>query len=89
MGAIDIKQAMPGSLADVEAEVERRIQTLAPGGGYILAPSNHLQVDVPPENIVALYEFGRRHGGYPIGRWHEGYGAPSAAAMRVWEQNLD
>ncbi len=68
MGAIDLKEAMPGSLADVESEVERRIQTLAPGGGYILAPANHLQVDAPPENIVALYDFGRRHGRYPIGR---------------------
>jgi uroporphyrinogen decarboxylase len=66
MGAIDIKQAMPGSLADVEAEVQRRIQTLAPGGGYILTPANHLQEDVPPENIVALYDYGRKHGSYPV-----------------------
>jgi uroporphyrinogen decarboxylase len=67
MGAIDIKAALPGSLADVEAEVRRRVQTLAPGGGYILAPANHVQVDVPPQNIVALYEFGRRYGRYPLG----------------------
>jgi uroporphyrinogen decarboxylase len=54
MGAIDIKTAMPGSIADVEDEVARRIQLLGRGGGYILAPANHLG-DVPPENIVALY----------------------------------
>ena len=66
MGAIDIKQAMPGSLNDVEEEVQLRIQTLAPGGGYIVAPANHLQGDVPPQNIVALYDFAIKHGHYPL-----------------------
>ena len=66
MGGIDVKQAMPGSLAEVEAEVGRRIRVLAPGGGYILAPANHLQTDVPPENVVALFEFGRQYGRYPL-----------------------
>jgi len=66
MGAIDIREALPGTVADVEAEVKRRVHVLAPGGGYILAPANHLQRDVPPENIVALYDFGRKHGAYPL-----------------------
>ena len=66
MGGIDIKEALPGTLDDLEAEVKRRIQVLAPGGGYILTPANHLQVDVPPENIVAMYDFGRRYGTYPL-----------------------
>jgi uroporphyrinogen decarboxylase len=66
MGAIDIKQAMPGRPKDVEAEVKLRVRQLAPGGGYILAPANHLQTDVPPQNIVALYDYGREHGHYPL-----------------------
>jgi len=66
MGAVDIKEAMPGSISDVEAEVKRRIDILAPKGGYILAPANHLQTDVPPQNIVALYDFGRKYGRYPL-----------------------
>lgn len=66
MGAIDIKEAMPGSIEDVEAEVKRRIRSLAPGGGYIIAPANHLQYDVPPENIIALYRAARQYGVYPI-----------------------
>jgi uroporphyrinogen decarboxylase len=66
MGGIDIKQAMTGSVFDVEEEVKRRIRVFARGGGYILTPSNHLQKDVPPENIVALYEFGRKYGSYPL-----------------------
>jgi uroporphyrinogen decarboxylase len=67
MGAIDIKTAMTGSKRDVEDEVRRRIGLLASRGGYILAPANHLQPDVPPENIVALYEAARKFGTYPLG----------------------
>ena len=66
LGGIDIADAMPGSREDVVAEVRERLRSLAPGGGYILAPSNHLQADVPPENVLALAEATRRHGTYPI-----------------------
>jgi uroporphyrinogen decarboxylase len=66
MGGIDIKQAMRGSLTEVEEEVKRAIRVFAPGGGYIITPSNHLQRDVPPANIAALYDFGRAHGRYPL-----------------------
>ena len=66
LGSIDISHAMPGSVADVRAEVRRRIAQLAPGGGYVLAPANHLQADVPPENVIALFEAAREYGRYPI-----------------------
>jgi hypothetical protein len=38
----------------------------ASSGGYILAPSNHLQADVPPENVITLFETAREFGGYLI-----------------------
>lgn len=66
LGGIDISHAMPGSEADVRAEAQVRITQLAPGGGYVLAPANHLQADVPPENVVALFEAARQYGAYPI-----------------------
>jgi uroporphyrinogen decarboxylase len=66
IGAIDIVHALPGNHEDVIAEVKRRIQALAPGGGYILAPANHIQPDVPPENLVTLYDAARQYGRYPI-----------------------
>ena len=72
LGGIDISQAMTGSREDVVAEVKRRISQLASGGGYILAPSNHLQADVPAENVITLFETARRYGKYPIqmeGTW--------------------
>jgi uroporphyrinogen decarboxylase len=66
LGAIDISHALPGSQADVISEVKTRIQQLAPGGGYILAPSNHIQADVPPENVETLYRAAKKLGAYPI-----------------------
>jgi uroporphyrinogen decarboxylase len=66
LGGIDISHAMPGDREDVIAETKRRIAQLAPGGGYILAPSNHLQADVPAENVVTLFETAHQFGRYPI-----------------------
>jgi uroporphyrinogen decarboxylase len=66
LGGIDISHAMPGPHEDVIAETKLRIGQLAACGGYILAPSNHLQADVPVENVVALFETVREFGRYPI-----------------------
>jgi uroporphyrinogen decarboxylase len=66
LGAIDIVHALPGSEQDVIEEVKRRIRTLGPGGGYVLAPANHIQPDVPPQNVVALFEAAREFGAYPL-----------------------
>ena len=68
LGAIDIKQALQADAARVEAEVRERISVLGPGGGYVLAPANHLQPDVPPGNVVALFQAARKHGEYPLSR---------------------
>jgi uroporphyrinogen decarboxylase len=66
LGGIDISRAMTGGREDVIAETKRRITQLAPGGGYILAPSNHLQADIPAENVDALFETAHQFGMYPI-----------------------
>jgi uroporphyrinogen decarboxylase len=66
LGGIDISHAMPGTHRQVIEEVCQRISQLAPGGGYILAPSNHLQADVPPGNVVTLFDAARQFGSYPI-----------------------
>jgi len=50
---------------DVRAEVRRALRDFAPGGGYILSPAHpSLQVDIPTENIIALYEAGWTYGRY-------------------------
>jgi len=66
MGGIDIKDALQGSKDDVVDEVRTRIEELGAGGGYILAPSNHIQWDVPPENLLSLYQVAHEYGRYPL-----------------------
>jgi uroporphyrinogen decarboxylase len=66
-GGIDTQEVLPyGTPADVRREVRRRIQDLAPGGGYILAAVHCIQPDVPPENVVAMLEEALVAGRYPL-----------------------
>lgn len=66
-GAIDTQHVLPfGSPQDVRDEVKRRIETLGPGGGYVLAPGHNIQSEVPPENVVAMFEAALEMGSYPI-----------------------
>ena len=54
-----------GTVDDVVAETQRIITGLAPGGGYILAPGHPvLTVDIPTENIIAMYDTAFKYGGY-------------------------
>jgi uroporphyrinogen decarboxylase len=56
-GAIDVQTVLPrGKPAEIRDEVRRVLDVLAPGGGYVLAPSHNIQGDTPPENIVAMFE---------------------------------
>jgi len=45
-----------GDARDVKDEVRRRLDELAPGGGYIFGTVHNIQADVPPQNIMALWE---------------------------------
>lgn len=56
-GGISAQQTLTrGTVDDVVAETKRIIAHLAPGGGYILAPGHPvLTVDMPTENIIAMY----------------------------------
>ena len=55
-GGIDTQHLLPhGTPEAVKAEAERFIERLNHEGGYILAPSQDFEGDVPAENILALY----------------------------------
>jgi uroporphyrinogen decarboxylase len=56
LGGVGITHALGGSKEGVLNEVARVNKSLAPGGGYIFAPSNHLQADIPPENVALLFK---------------------------------
>jgi len=45
-----------GAVQQVRDEVRRRIDDLAPGGGFVFTQVHNIQPDVPPENIMAMYE---------------------------------
>ena len=56
-GGIDMQRLLPhGTPAEVRAEVRRYCDVLGRDGGYILGPAHLFQPDVPPENIVAVYQ---------------------------------
>jgi len=66
-GAVDTQHVLPkGDPEDVRCEVAKRIDTLAPGGGYVLNAVHNIQPDVPPENICEMYDFGKVYGRYPL-----------------------
>jgi uroporphyrinogen decarboxylase len=63
-GAVDVQgwlqRATP---AEIEAEVNHLMDEVGAGGGYILAPSHHIQPDTPLENVLAVYRtVARRRG---------------------------
>ena len=47
--------------------MKETIDILAPGGGWIMAPAHNIEPEVPPENIVTLYDTAFEYGRYPIG----------------------
>ena len=53
-----------GSPEEVEDEVKRRIDDLAPGGGFVFAPIHNIQAGVPPENAVAMFRTAQEYGRY-------------------------
>lgn len=47
---------MQGTPKQVEEEVKRRIFDFSPNGGFVFASIHNIQANVPPENIVAMFE---------------------------------
>jgi uroporphyrinogen decarboxylase len=61
-GGIDTQRILPhGTVAQVEAEVERMIGILGAGGGYVLGAVHNIQPDVPLENTLAMFTHARQH----------------------------
>lgn len=55
-----------GTPEQVDAVVREKISAFAPGGGYIISAGHNIQADVPPQNILALFDAARKYGVYPI-----------------------
>jgi len=66
-GGIDVQDILPHrQLEEVDSYVRDTIRELASRGGYILGASHNIQPDVPPANIVAMYDAALKYGRYPI-----------------------
>jgi len=64
-GGVDTQHVLPfGTPEEVADEVKRRIDDLAPGGGFVFAAVHNIQALVPPENIVTVFETALEYGRY-------------------------
>ena len=51
-GGVDIQQQLPSlDLNEIKLEIQRTLDIMAPGGGYVFAFTHNLQPDIPPEKI--------------------------------------
>ncbi len=56
-GGIDIQQQLPFfTLDEIEDEIKRRLDIMAPGGGYVFFPTHNIQADVSPERIDHMFK---------------------------------
>lgn len=56
-GAVDTQYILPfGTPDQVKDEVKRRIDDLAPGGGFVFNTIHNIQADVPPQNLEAMFD---------------------------------
>jgi uroporphyrinogen decarboxylase len=56
-GGFDQQHALPfGSPDEVREAAKRLLDDFMPGGGFVFAAGHNIQADVPPENILALFD---------------------------------
>ncbi len=68
MGNLDLDRLLPfGTPEEVEAQVRRLCEKIAPGGGFILSTCNILIDAVPPENALAMYRAAEKYGSHELG----------------------
>jgi uroporphyrinogen decarboxylase len=56
-GGGDTKSVLPkGTQQEVKDDVKRRLEIFMPGGGFVFNTVHNILPEVPPPNIVAVYE---------------------------------
>jgi uroporphyrinogen decarboxylase len=64
-GGVDTQGVLPmGTRRQVKEDVRRNIEALAPGGGFVFNTVHNIQADVPPQNIIAMWEVLQEYGVY-------------------------
>jgi uroporphyrinogen decarboxylase len=65
-GGVDTQHAFDQNHTpeEVRQDVKRHVSDLMPGGGFVFATVHNIQSNVPPENIMALWETLQEFGVY-------------------------
>ncbi|MFQ5907041.1 MAG: uroporphyrinogen decarboxylase family protein [bacterium] len=64
-GGVDTQSVLGGGTPEeVKEDVRRNIEALAPGGGFVFATVHDIQANVPPQNIMAMWEAWKAYGVY-------------------------
>ncbi len=64
-GGVETQHVLPtGTPEQVRDNVRANIEALAPGGGWVFTTIHNILPDVPPENIMAMWETLQACGGY-------------------------
>jgi len=64
-GGIDSQHVLPFAMPDeIKEHVRKNIEIFKSGGGYVFNNVHNIQVGVPPENIVAMYDAAYEFGFY-------------------------
>jgi uroporphyrinogen decarboxylase len=64
-GGVDSQQVLPrGTPAEVREQVRQNLEAFMPGGGYVFNSVHNIQADVPPENVLAMYDAAWEFGKY-------------------------
>lgn len=67
-GGCDAQHVLPYATPEqVREEVRRNMEIFKPGGGYVFNGIHNIQADVPPENVVALFDAAYEYGAYGRG----------------------
>jgi len=61
-GGTDAQDIVPrGSVAEVKRMVERLIEDMGEGGGYVFSNCHNIQPDVPLQNVLAMFQHAREY----------------------------
>ncbi len=56
-GGVDTQNVLPnGTPEQVREDVRRNVEALMPDGGFVFATVHNIQAEVPPENVMAMWE---------------------------------
>jgi uroporphyrinogen decarboxylase len=56
-GGADTQQVLPNATpSEVRQHVRELLETFAPGSGYVFCQVHNIQANVPPENVVAMFD---------------------------------